>query len=261
MTPLRRFVALSAAITMLQAAAPFAGGAPAADHHGDHQADRSLARATDAEGDDRPPVRPRAGRVALTFDDGPHPHWTPRLLDLLDRHAVRATFFVVGAYADLYPDIIGDMARRGHSVQNHTWSHASLTSLRSDAAGRQLTRASASIARHTHIEPTCMRPPFMHIDARIRGVAANAGLDVVLWDRDPQEWRTLSVATTVDYLVNRTADGDIILLHDSVGWVVLPVLERVIPALRARGLDFDPICAHPPREVYPRRLTSAGEML
>jgi peptidoglycan-N-acetylglucosamine deacetylase len=206
-------------------------------------------------------VRPRPGRVALTFDDGPHPHWTIPLLDLLDRHGVRATFFVLGEYVQAYPEIAREIARRGHSVQNHTWSHPILTSLPEASIRLQFERTGDAITRHTGTAAVCMRPPYMETNDRVRRVARSIGLVEVLWDQDPQEWRTRSVSLTVDDLLAHTKPGDIILLHDALGAVVLPALGVLIPALQARGMEFDRICADPEHDpVYPRRLTPAGEM-
>lgn len=206
-------------------------------------------------------VRPQDGHVALTFDDGPHPHWTPRILDALDRSGVRATFFVIGALVEAHPDLVFEMARRGHSVQNHTWSHPSLTALSDDAIRRQLSRTDRAIWQATGVMPSCLRPPYMYVNQRVRGVAASAGMATVLWDRDPQEWRWRSVARTIDYLTDTTKGGDVILLHDTHGDVVLPTLDAVIPALRDQGLDFDVICGPSAAGPFePRRFIGPSEM-
>jgi peptidoglycan-N-acetylglucosamine deacetylase len=206
-------------------------------------------------------VRPGDGRVALTFDDGPHPYWTPRILDALDRHGVRATFFVVGASVVTHPELVAEMARRGHSVQNHTWSHPSLVDLSDDGINRQLSRTDEAIWRLTGVTPSCMRPPYMYVNRRVRDVAAAAGTATVLWDRDPQEWRWRSVTRTIDYLISGTGSGDIILLHDTHGAVVLPTLDAVIPALRGQGLEFDVICAPSASGPFePRRFVGGNEL-
>jgi peptidoglycan-N-acetylglucosamine deacetylase len=203
---------------------------------------------------------PRPGRVALTFDDGPDPEWTPRLLDLLDRHGVRATFFVQGWLVEAHPEIVVDMIRRGHSVQNHTWNHPNLAVISSARVSRQLSSSSALIRQTVGVAPACMRPPYAQMSPRVASIADGLGLGVVVWTRESFDYTGRSATRIADQIISDSGSGDIILLHDQWGRNVLPALERIIPGIRAKGLEFDPLCVPLGDDMSPRRLTPAGEM-
>ncbi len=187
-------------------------------------------------------TRPRSGMVALTFDDGPHPTYTPIVLDILDAYGVKATFFVIGRSAELYPQIVEEMVRRGHSVQNHTYDHAWLTRYSNWGVEKQLADGSAAITAITNSEPRCFRPPFGAISSRVRGVATGLGLEAIMWDVDPFDWKTPGSITVARHVVRYSGDGDIILLHDPSGRSTYNALGDIITGLRARGLEFDTLC-------------------
>jgi len=196
------------------------------------------------EAGDRPPLVAHPGRrfVALTFDDGPDPTWTPQLLDVLAEYHLHATFFVIGSAAARYPGIIRRMIREGHSVQNHTHSHAWLTRYSSAAAAEQIARGRRDIAAAGGVAPRCLRPPFGAISARIRAVAADEHQEVVMWDVDPQDWRYPSSGYLAAHVLRYTSGGDIVLLHDGAGPAATRSLPAIIDGLRDRGLEFTSIC-------------------
>jgi peptidoglycan/xylan/chitin deacetylase (PgdA/CDA1 family) len=187
------------------------------------------------------PIEPRPGRVALTFDDGPSPVWTPLVLDVLAEYDVRATFFVIGWRVEDHPEIVRRMVDEGHSVQNHSWSHLWLTRYSTETVTEQLERNSTVIETITGRAPNCVRPPFGAHNSRIRGVFRDLELSSIMWDRDPQEWRG-SVNSVVSYVVKHTRDGEVVLMHDTNGHVIVRALPGIIEGLRARGLEFDAIC-------------------
>jgi peptidoglycan/xylan/chitin deacetylase (PgdA/CDA1 family) len=187
------------------------------------------------------PIEPRPGRVALTFDDGPSPVWTPLVLDILREYDVTATFFVIGWRVEQHPDIVRRMVAEGHSVQNHSWSHLWLTRYSTATVVEQLERGSEIIEAVTGQEPNCIRPPFGAHDARIRSIFRDLGLHSIMWHRDPQEWRG-SVNSVTSYLVRHTRDQEIVLMHDTNGYVIARALPGIIEGIRAKGLGFDTIC-------------------
>ncbi len=136
-----------------------------------------------------PLLRPGPHQVALTFDDGPAGTYTEQILDILARYDVPATFFVVGGKAAARPDLLRRMAAEGHSVQNHTYSHAWLTRYSDAAIADQLTRASDVIEEVTGAAPACFRPPFGAVSDRVRRVAAGLGLATIMWDVDPWNFK------------------------------------------------------------------------
>ncbi len=194
---------------------------------------------------DRPPVvaRPGRGRVALTFDDGPDPRWTPQVLDILARYHVHATFFVIGSKAARYPDLIERMIREGHSVQNHTHSHAWLTEYSDYTVRQEIATGRDEIADAAFgIASRCLRPPYGAISTRVRNIAAEEGQTVVLWDVDPQDWRFHDSGYVASHVVRYTGGDDIVLLHDGAGPTAGNALAAIITGLRADGLKFVSIC-------------------
>lgn len=140
------------------------GGAGLDSCYGGSQVDRadSCESPVATEVGDRPPVRsqPDPKAVALTFDDGPHPYYTPAVLDVLARYGVKATFFVVGAKAASYPGLIQRMISEGHSVQSHSYTHAWLTRYSDSVVSLEIARGREAIESACGIESRCLRPPF-----------------------------------------------------------------------------------------------------
>jgi peptidoglycan/xylan/chitin deacetylase (PgdA/CDA1 family) len=207
-------------------------------------------------------VVPRPGRVALTFDDGPHPKWTPVVLDVLEEYDVRATFFVNGFRVDAYPEVAAEVVRRGHSLQNHGYGHQRLTELSDRGVRSDIVRGAESIIDATGIAPTCLRPPWGLTSGRIRGIAGGTGEMTVLWTVDSADYAHQSGAKSIERVLHDLHAGDIILMHDSIGWAARDALPTIIEAVRAAGLEFDTICddrwPHPP--LTPRVGATPGPM-
>lgn len=187
-------------------------------------------------------VGPRPGRVALTFDDGPNPTWTPVVLDVLDEYDVKATFFVNGFRVKAYPEIAVEIVRRGHSLQNHTYGHNRLTLLSDGGIRHDIVRGADVIQEATGAVCTCLRPPWGMTSSRVRRIAGAAGESVVLWTIDSRDWLHQSAARTIELVLEDLGAGDIILMHDSVGWVARDALPVIIATARSRGLEFDTLC-------------------
>lgn len=231
-----------AASTLVVCLCALLGGLPAAAHDIGPTTARSVdGRVLPVRAVPPIPLDPRPGHVALTFDDGPHPEWTPRVLDVLAEHDVKATFFVVGWRVEQHPEIVRRMIDEGHSVQNHTWSHPWLTHHSDATVVDQLVRTSEIIETVTGRTPHCVRPPFGATSTRVRGIFADLGLHQMMWERDPQEWRG-SAGYLVRFLVKHTRSGEVVLIHDTSGPVVITALPGIIAGLRDKGLEFDTIC-------------------
>lgn len=151
--------------------------------------------------------------VALTFDDGPDPEFTPKLLDVLERHNAKATFFMVGKLADKYPDLVAEVARRGHVIGNHSWDHASFPLLNRLDRIRQIKKCSRALAPYGH---RLFRPPFGHQNLASRLDAAFLGYRVIAWNILVDDWMDLEAAHILDKLKEQIKPGSIILLHDSL---------------------------------------------
>lgn len=180
--------------------------------------------------------------MALTFDDGPHPEWTPVVLDALDEFGIKATFFVNGFRVDMHPELAAEIVRRGHSLQNHTFGHNRLIELSDYGVTRDIARGEESIRAATGTEPTCLRPPWGESNGRVRSAAAQEGERVVMWTIDTLDWLHRSPERTVAAVAAELEPGAVILLHDSLGWVTRDALRGIVVAVRGAGLEFDTIC-------------------
>jgi peptidoglycan-N-acetylglucosamine deacetylase len=183
-------------------------------------------------------VRTSRRIIALTFDDGPHPELTPRLLDILRQQGIRATFFVVGRNVDAHPEIARRIVAEGHEIANHTWSHPDLTKLGEQALRREVEDTSAAIERVTGRRATIMRPPYGAINQRTREVLTkDHNLDVVLWSVDPLDWRKPGPSVVTQRLVDGATPGGILLAHDIQAGTI-EAMPETIAQLKAKGYAF-----------------------
>ncbi|WP_051552272.1 polysaccharide deacetylase family protein [Nocardioides sp. URHA0020] len=182
------------------------------------------------------------GLVALTFDDGPSPSITPRLVRLLHRRGVPATFFMIGTYADAHPEVVRMVDRAGFAIGNHTWAHEDLT-----------TRTGAQIRRSVHdtrralvragVRPTTLvRPPYGAMDEHVRTVLVHQGYTPVLWTVDPRDWAGASTPQIERRVLRgvRPHRDDVVLQHDGVAnsAATLRAIPTEISRLRRRGFCF-----------------------
>ncbi len=174
--------------------------------------------------------------VAITFDDGPHPEFTPRLLDTLKERDIKATFFMVGRNAAAYPSIVRRMVEEGHEVANHTWAHPLLTSYGNEGVDSQLRRAHDAITKSGGVEPLLYRPPYG--GARLtqrRTIQERFGYPTILWDVDPLDWQSpRSVQKVYDRVLAATKPGSIVLLHD-IHETTVAAMPATLDVLIARG--------------------------
>ena len=187
----------------------------------------------------RPPAHTADGRPVayLTFDDGPHEPTTPQILDLLARYGARATFFVLGQSVERFPDLTRTIAEAGHSVQNHTANHVRLNTASDEVITSEVETAQALIAEATGVVPFCVRPPGGVVDVETQEILAGLGLQVALWDVDPQDWRRPEAATIATHALERIFPGAIVLLHDGGGdrTQTVAALETILASLTADG--------------------------
>lgn len=184
----------------------------------------------------------RAGAVvALTFDDGPHPQTTPRLLDVLAEHDARATFFVVGEQAARYPDLVEKIAAAGHEIGIHGLRHETLVLQSAKQTANDLRAARRIIAGAAGFaDPAAVRlfrPPYGFKTATLCRTAARLGLVTVAWSCDPRDYDFAGVDAIRAHLAARLRAGDIVLLHERPGTThTLDALPGVLTDIAARGL-------------------------
>lgn len=179
--------------------------------------------------------------VALTFDDGPDPRFTPKILDILKKNGIKATFFVLGANAQRYPWLVEREANDGHLIGVHTWDHPHLTRISSREIADELDRTAEIIARITGPYPRYMRPPYGEMDGRVYRVIHSRGYRIVIWSTEFQDLRYPGALADAGYVAARVKPGDIILGHDgrrSYRRRDVKALPYLIAKLKARGYRF-----------------------
>ena len=176
--------------------------------------------------------------VAMTFDDGPHPSNTPRLLDILKKRNVKATFYVVGSNARRYPHILRRMVAEGHEIGNHTDSHAYLTKLSRDGVRRELAVTHQAIVSATGIAPRTMRPPYGAISSELKaGIKREFGYPSILWSVDPNDWKRPGSSVVANRLVSGARPGGILLAHD-IHSPTIDAMPSTLDRLLAKGFRF-----------------------
>jgi peptidoglycan/xylan/chitin deacetylase (PgdA/CDA1 family) len=154
------------------------------------------------------------GRIYLTFDDGPDPVWTPRVLDVLAAAGACATFFVVGASARANPGLLRRMTEQGHEIGNHTGTHRHPWTLPPAAARREVVDGAAAIADITGIRPRFYRPPHGRLRRCMVEQARTDGQATVLWSLSAVDWGPLGSTPGILGRLRKAVPGDIVLMHD-----------------------------------------------
>jgi len=176
--------------------------------------------------------------VAMTFDDGPHPSLTPKLLDILKERNIKCTFFLIGQNVKAYPQIVRRMIAEGHEIGAHTYTHCSLTS-RSDAQIRsELQRSEEVLMAAANYRPQLIRPPYGAINTRIKQLMfSEFGYSTIMWSVDPQDWRRPGVSVVTSRLVTGAQPGAIMLAHD-IHPPTLQAMPAMFDQLLAKGYQF-----------------------
>ena len=179
----------------------------------------------------------------LTFDDGPHPEYTPQVLDLLDARGAKATFFEIGQAVAAHPELSREVVARGHALGNHTWDHPDMRKLDAVELRNEIEETSTLLEATTGRRVTCMRPPYGASNDAVRAAIAADGLSIQLWDIDPQDWNRPGVDAIVTNVTSGAGAGRISLMHDGGGnrSQTIEALARVLDALSAEGYRFDAI--------------------
>ncbi len=180
------------------------------------------------------PADPMKKTVALTFDDGPHPAYTKKLLDGLLERGVKATFFVIGENIPGNEDLIARMEKEGHLIGNHTYNHVKICDMKKEDACYQVEKTSALVREITGHDTEFVRPPFGAWDPNLE---CSFVMIPVLWDVDPLDWTTSNTSLVVQRVVEDVDDQDIILLHDFYESSVDAALQ-IVDILKKEGFEF-----------------------
>ncbi len=187
------------------------------------------------------PPSPLPGKtVALTFDDGPDPRATPRVLQILDAEGIKATFCVIGIYARLHPDLVTAIAAHGHLLCDHTDTHPYLDRLPAAAVDSQLSAPAAYLGVLFGHGPAFARAPYGALNPNVVASAHRQGLRVLGWSVDPSDYLRPPPATIVSRVLSQVHPGAIVLMHDGGGdrTNTVAALPPLIAALRSRGYTF-----------------------
>lgn len=186
-------------------------------------------------------VRRRSLRdIFLTFDDGPHPELTPKLLALLGEHGIRATFFLQGAHAAAHAHIVGDIVRAGHVIANHSYSHPSFNRTPLRVQIEEMDRTDALLAEHDGQRRHMFRPPHGRLGLTTIAICGLRRQRIVLWNRDSFDYRLSTEEVIARIETMPIAAGDVLLFHDD-SRAGLGALEQLIPRWKASGLEFAPL--------------------
>ena len=176
--------------------------------------------------------------IAMTFDDGPSATLTPKLLDLLAAHHIKATFFVIGENVAEHPEIVARAAREGHEIGNHSWSHPNFGKMSDESVRRQLQQTDDAIKNATGKRPTLLRPPYGSITAREkRWIHDEFGYGIILWDVDPNDWKRPGPAVVRNRILKETQPGSIVLSHD-IHPGTIEAMPSTFDELEAKGFKF-----------------------
>lgn len=176
--------------------------------------------------------------IAMTFDDGPHPQNTPRLLDMLRARNIKATFYVIGRNVDLYPAVVRRTVAEGHEIGNHTYTHRLLSKLGDADVRQEMARTRDAIARAAGVQPRTMRPPYGGLLQRQRElVHAEFSYPTILWSVDPLDWKRPGPSVVASRIVSGTTPGGIVLAHDLHSQTV-DAMPAALDGLLRQGYRF-----------------------
>lgn len=180
-------------------------------------------------------LRTTGPKICLTFDDGPSPAITPKLLDLLKQYNVHATFFLVGKNAERYPDLVKRMIDEGHEVGNHSYDHPQLTTLSVDGFMSQINGTNDIIYNATGVKPKYLRPPY---GSKNQVMKDTIPMPFILWNVDPEDWNKTATKESISQnVLDNVSDGGIVLSHDLYERTY-EAYEILIPQLIQQGYQF-----------------------
>ena len=177
-------------------------------------------------------------RIALTFDDGPHPSQTHRILEILDQYQVKATFFMIGVNVQNYPDAAKEVISRGHEVGNHTFSHKRMTTLDEASLAKELSACEDVLEELCEYHPHLFRPPEGVLNAYVKHCSERGDYTLILWSVDTRDWEVKNADVIAERVLSAVQPGDIVLMHDYVAHSKTPeALEILLPKLLALGYE------------------------
>jgi peptidoglycan/xylan/chitin deacetylase (PgdA/CDA1 family) len=186
------------------------------------------------------PKTPTGKVLYLTFDDGPAPPYTTQLLSALKKNEAIATFFVNGNMVKAHPNLIDDIESAGQAIGNHSYNHANLTTLSDNEISKELTATTKIVGAGMG---TCVRPPYLATNDRVRAITKQLGYATILGDLTAQDWTTPSVSELIASLRSVTRDANIIILHDGPAnrENTVAAVKKMLPVWQKQGYALAPL--------------------
>ena len=178
--------------------------------------------------------------IALTFDDGPHPKETDKVLDVLNKYNIKATFFIAGKHAKWYTNPLIRASKEGHEIGNHTFNHPDISNLSLSQIEEEIVKCEDTLVEITGKKPTLFRPPYgSYKRSDLEEIAKKHDYKIILWTTiDARDWENPPASTIASTIIDKAKNGDIILLHDYATNNTVEALDRIIPAMQKRGFQF-----------------------
>lgn len=180
---------------------------------------------------------PKGKYVALTFDDGPHPKVTPKVLKTLKEYDVKATFFMLGVQVEYYPDMAKKVAEAGHEIGNHSFGHPNLTNKCPSEVRKQILESSKRIESATGRKPTLFRPPYGAINESVKKFSKEQKTPIILWSVDSLDWKSRNAQAVTNEVMTNVKPGSIVLMHD-IHPSTADALPQIITSLKKQGYQF-----------------------
>ena len=193
---------------------------------------------------------PRRKWLALTIDDGPHPDYTPYLLAILKKFNVKATFFLVGAMAERYPELVKAEFLDGHAIGNHTYNHVNLTKIPTEEAATEIEACGDVLQTITKQRPHLFRPPGGDYNDNVAEAAESLGYTTVLWSDNAGDWLSPGRRVIEGKVLGRAYNGGVILMHDGIQETI-DVLPQLLTILKREGYQFVTIDQMMPQSYLP----------
>jgi len=182
-------------------------------------------------------IDPDGKYIALTFDDGPNPDVTPRILESLTLYDAKATFFMLGNQVEYYPTVAKQVAEAGHEVASHSNSHSDMTKLGIDSIKQEINQTSKKIEEATGSKPTLFRPPYGAYDNQTITYLKNNGYSIILWSVDSLDWKNRDATKINELILDTIKDGAIVLMHD-IHPTTADALPQLLTSLTNEGYKF-----------------------
>ena len=179
-------------------------------------------------------------KIALTFDDGPHPRYTERILNILEKYNIKATFFVIGVNIENYPEPLKKIYEGGHEIGNHSYDHNNEKNLNEENVRTEIEKCETLIYETVGVRATLFRPPQGDYGSQVEKIASQKNYSIILWSIDTRDWEHSPPQKILKTVSSKLNGGDIILMHDYVSGTntTCEALELIIPTLLSQGYEF-----------------------